>query len=645
MIVYEASKQEFLHHVDQDVLVAHILEQFKLKLGRTSESEIRSWDNSMLHMYRVLNDRSIPDDAGIAIEYRIPYTSKRVDFLLSGHDGDQDTVVIVELKQWSEVEKVAGKEAIVKTALNRGLHEVAHPSYQAWSYAALIEDYNENVQQQNIQLKPCAYLHNYRKRENDPLTDKMYNYYTNLAPVYAKGDVERLRNFIKTHIKYGDKKEILYQIDQGRIRPSKSLQDSLANMLKGNQEFVMIDEQKVMYETALQLAKTAIKTDAKQVMIIEGGPGTGKSVLAVNLLVALTNENMTCQYVTKNSAPRNVYAAKLKGDFKKGRIDNLFKGSGSYTETSLNELDVLIVDEAHRLNEKSGMFQNLGENQIKEIIHSANLSIFFIDENQRVTLKDIGSVELIKKYAEEYGAKVTSGFLASQFRCDGSDGYIAWLDDVLQIRETANANDMGMDYDFRVFSDPHELRKEIESLNKLNNKSRMVAGYCWEWPKEGRAKSNYHDIIIKEHKYGMSWNLNNSETWAIDQNSVGEAGCIHTCQGLEFDYVGVIIGDDMRFENGQVITDYTKRAKTDQSLKGIKKMLKKEPEEAKALADKIIRNTYRTLMTRGQKGCFVFCTDKEMEKYLLERLKREVIYGSHSRDEIKAAEDRGDYLI
>ncbi|WP_106498341.1 DUF2075 domain-containing protein [Lentibacillus sp. Marseille-P4043] len=562
MIVYEASKQEFIQHVDQDVLVSHILEQFQLKLGRTSQSEIRSWDNSMLHMYRVLNDSSIPDNAGVAIEYRIPYSSKRVDFLLSGHDGDNDTVVIVELKQWSEVEKVEGKEAIVKTAINRGLHEVAHPSYQAWSYAALIEDYNENVQDEGIHLEPCAYLHNYRVQNNDPLTDSIYDYYVNLAPVYAKGDVERLRKFIKKHIKYGDNKEIIYQIDQGRIRPSKSLQDALSNMLKGNQEFVMIDEQKVVYETALQLAEKAVETDTKQVMIIEGGPGTGKSVLAINLLVALTNKSLTCQYVTKNSAPRNIYSTKLKGDFKKGRIDNLFKGSGSYTNSVVNELDVLVVDEAHRLNEKSGMFQNLGENQVKEVIHSANMSIFFIDENQRVTLKDIGSVEMIKEYANEYGAEVTTGFLDSQFRCDGSDGYIAWLDDVLQIRETANANEIGMDYDFRVFSDPNQMKEEIKKLNKRNNKSRIVSGYCWEWPKENRTKSIFHDIKIEEYNFGMSWNLGNTSTWAIDENSIDEAGCIHTCQGLEFDYVGVIIGDDMRFEDGKVITDYTKRAKS-----------------------------------------------------------------------------------
>lgn len=644
MIVYEANKQEFLDHVDKDILVSHILTQFELKLGRTSESEIRSWDNSMLHMYRVLNDPSIPNDAGVAIEYKIPYTSKRVDFLLSGHDGEKDSIVIVELKQWSEVQKVEGKEAIVKTALNRGLHEVTHPSYQAWSYAALIEDYNENVQEQLIQLKPCAYLHNYRIRENDdPLTDKHYEYYFNLAPVYAKGEVEKLRNFIKKYIKYGDQKDILYQIEQGRIRPSKSLQDALSNMLKGNQEFVMIDEQKVFYETAIQLAKRAIKTDTKQVMIIEGGPGTGKSVLAINLLVELTNKAMTCQYVTKNSAPRNVYSTKLKGDFRKTRIDNLFKGSGSYTESEQDELDVLIVDEAHRLNEKSGMYQNMGENQVKEIIHAARTAIFFIDENQRVTLKDIGSVEMIKKFAREYGAEITSGVLASQFRCDGSDGYIAWLDDVLQIRETANANDMGLDYDFKIFSDPSELKKEIEKKNKINNKSRIVSGYCWEWPKQNRTNSRYHDIKIEEYNFGISWNLESSTTWAIDENSVHEAGCIHTCQGLEFDYVGVIIGDDLRYENGQIVTDFTKRAKTDQSLKGIKKMLKEKPEEAQEVADKIIRNTYRTLMTRGQKGCYVFCTDKKLEEYLKSRLMRERMYSEKECGNLKVAEEKESY--
>ncbi|MGX1901608.1 DNA/RNA helicase domain-containing protein [Thermolongibacillus altinsuensis] len=623
MIVYEATKDEFLKDVFDDQLVHNICNNFKAKIGHVNEREIRAWDNSMQYMYRVLSDHEIPSNAGVAIEFKIPHTSKRVDFLISGMDDQHNnSVVIVELKQWDKIEKVEGKEAIVKTVINRHMVETTHPSYQAWSYASLIKDYNENVQNDHIQLYPCAYLHNYMKAgESDPLVDSVYQYYIEQAPVFLKGDAAKLRSFIKRYVKYGDNKENLYKIEKGRIRPSKSLQDTLNSMLKGNREFIMIDEQKVVYETALQLASEAVRTNQKQVLIVEGGPGTGKSVLAINLLVELTNRSLVCQYVTKNAAPRKVYAQKLKQDFRKGHIDNLFTGSGSYVHALSNEFDVLIVDEAHRLNEKSGMFQNLGENQIKEIINASKLSIFFIDERQRVTLKDIGSIEMIQKFADLYGAKITKTKLESQFRCNGSDGYLAWIDDVLQIRKTANANYFDSNYDFRIYSDPNELRREIERLNKVNNKSRIVAGYCWDWIKEGKNNPNVHDIVIPEHNFSMSWNLGNSETWAIDENSVNEAGCIHTCQGLEFDYVGVIIGDDLIYKDGQVQTDYTKRAKTDQSLKGLKKMLKEKPDEALKIADEIIRNTYRTLLTRGQKGCFVFCTNKELENYLRKRLK------------------------
>jgi DUF2075 family protein len=621
MIIYEATKQEFLQDVFQDHLVDNIYNNFQTKFGKANKSEIRAWNNSMQYMYRVLTDPEIPSDAGVAIEFKIPHTSKRVDFLISGKSEESDTVVIVELKQWESIEKVDNKQAIVKTFLNKTIRETTHPSYQAWSYASLIKDYNENVQNDDIELYPCAYLHNYISTDNDPLIDSVYDYYIEQAPVFVKGDASKLRDFIKKYIKIGDNKENLYKIENGKIRPSKSLQDSLTNMLKGNQEFLMIDDQKVVFEEALRLANESIRTNIKNVLIVEGGPGTGKSVLAVNLLVQLTNNSLVCQYITKNAAPRQIYSTKLKGDFRKGHIDNLFKGSGCYIDVPSNEFDTLIVDEAHRLNEKSGMFQNLGENQIKEIINAAKFSIFFIDERQKVTLKDIGSIELINSFAKLLDAKVHTLKLESQFRCNGSDGYLAWIDDVLEIRETANINYLGSSYDFRVFDDPYVLRNEIEKLNLVNNKSRIVAGYCWDWIKEGKNNSDIHDINIEEYKFGMSWNLGNSATWAIDSDSVKEAGCIHTCQGLEFDYVGVIIGADLCYNDGEIITKWENRAKTDTSLKGLKKMLKDNPVSAKAIADEIIKNTYRTLMTRGQKGCFIYCVNKELEKYFIKRLR------------------------
>lgn len=260
---------------------------------------------------------------------------------------------------------------------------------------------------------------------------------------------------------------------------------------------------------------------------------------------------------------------------------------------------------------------NLGENQIKEIINAAKFSVFFIDEEQKVTLKDIGTIDSIRKFAGELGAECETIVLESQFRCNGSDGYLAWLDNLLDIKKTANFSDMDFNYDFQVFDDPNEMRKAIIEKNKINNKSRIVAGYCWDWIKEGKNDTSFYDITIPKYQFGMSWNLGDkSQTWAIEPDSVNEAGCIHTCQGLELDYVGVIIGDDLVYRDGKIITDVTRRAKTDQSVKGYKKLLNQDPERATALLDKIIKDTYKVLMTRGMKGCYVFCTDDELRKHI-----------------------------
>ena len=619
MLVYEGIKSGFIDDVNLNQIVDKIYDKYRQFFGRTSESQLNSWKNSMQYMRGVLDDEEIPDTAGVAIEFNIPTTSKRIDFILSGRDNNKkDSVIIIELKQWESCTAVEGKDAIVSTFTGGGIREVAHPSYQAMSYANLIKDFNETVQLDEIGLYPCAFLHNYDLRDDDPICSSQYQEYIKEAPMFGTNDFEKLRKFIKRYIVEGDNRELLYKIENGKIRPSKRLQDSLAKMLQGNKEFNMIDEQKVIYEDAIRMAIDTVASNSKNVLVVQGGPGTGKSVLAINLLVELTKRNMTSFYVTKNAAPRAVFRDKLKGSFKMTYINNLFQGSGQFTDAEKNEVDVLIVDEAHRLNAKSGMFQNLGENQIKEIINASNFSVFFIDEDQKVTLKDIGSVDEIKKYANELGAGIKVVELESQFRCNGSDGYLAWLDNLLEIRKTANFDDMDFDYDFRVLDDPNEVRRLIEEKNRENNKSRMVAGYCWNWDKQGRNNSNYYDVIIPEYNFNMSWNFENSQTWAIDPMSVNEIGCIHTCQGLEFDYVGVIIGDDIRYEDGHIVTDYTKRAATDQSLKGINRIAKEQGQEiADKIADSIIKNTYRTLMTRGMKGCYVYCTDKRLQEYLI----------------------------
>lgn len=607
MLVYDGIKTEFLRSVEQDEIALEIERNILERMNQhTTRNEFRAWENSLEYMYKVLNDDEIPEKAGIAIEYNIPQTSKRIDFLISGYDKvKKGNVVIIELKQWDKLDAVRGADALVETYTGNAVRQVVHPSYQAWSYARLITDYNQSVQEKEIHLWPCAYLHNYRRKEKDPLDEEQYECYLTDAPAYTRGQVDGLRAFIKKSIVTGDDKEFLYAIEHGRIRPSKSLQEAIAKMLKGNQEFIMLDEQKVVFEEILHISRHCKEDGRKRVIIVQGGPGTGKTVVAINLLAQLTNEGQFCQYVSKNSAPRNVYQKKLKGEMQKSSIENMFKGSGIYTEAEEGIVDTILVDEAHRLNEKSGMFHNIGENQIKEIIHAARCSVFFIDERQRVTLSDIGSVSEIEKWAGAETDEVIHMELVSQFRCNGSDGYLAWIDHTLEIRRTANWDMEDIDYDIRIMDSPFDVQEiVIEKNRSSHNRARILAGYCWNWLKEGVNDSGVHDIKIGD--FEISWNLKNTTTFAIDETSVSEAGCIHTSQGLEFDYVGVIIGNDLRYENGKVITDFTKRAKTDQSLKGIKKIYKENPQKAQQLADEIIKNTYRTLMTRGMKGCYVY---------------------------------------
>ena len=621
MLIYNGLKSDFMSDTENDVLETKLYDAIKNKMNRsTGLSELNSWRNSLKEMYITLNDSNIPSDVGVAIEYNIPQTSKRVDFLISGYGKDnKGNVIIVELKQWEKLQAIEGQEAIVETFTGGANRRVVHPSYQAWSYAALIKDYNEYVQDADIELHPCAYLHNYPRVENDPLDAKQYKEVLADAPAFTYGQRDALRNFIKKSIITGDNEDTLVKIEHGKIRPSKQLQDSISGMLKGNKEFIMLDEQKVVYENILSLSSKCQKDGKKRTIIVEGGPGTGKTVVAINLLAELTKRNQFVQYVSKNAAPRTVYGYKLKGTMKKSSVDNLFKGSGCYTEAPMNSVGTILADEAHRLNEKSGMFQNMGENQIKEIIHASRCSVFFIDESQRVTTSDIGSIAEIEKWAERENSEVIKMELVSQFRCNGSDGYLAWIDDVLQIRDTANYDLEGIDYDIRICDSPKEMEHIVIEKNRIRNRARILAGYCWNWPKDTRNDVNYHDIKIGD--YGISWNLDGGDAFAINPDSVHEAGCIHTSQGLEFDYVGVIIGDDMRYENGEIVTDYSKRAKTDQSMKGIKGLAKDDPEKASQLADEIIKNTYRTLMTRGMKGCYVYCTDSELAAYLKERLK------------------------
>jgi hypothetical protein len=620
VIAYLASKAQFLEdaHIIEDLVRDAVKQNLGLGVG---PNEYASWRNSLGNgMSHILASSEIPNDAGIAIEYQINKLKNRIDFIVSGKEVDgSETIVIIELKQWTDVEYSELPEH-VHTFVGQKKRDVVHPAYQARSYASLLEMYNEYVYETPVRVTSCAYLHNCTELE--VVNDSRYEEALRNTPVFVKGQKKEIVKLISDRIKTGDGVELLKKIDSSPTRPSLQLAEAVSKMLQGKEAFVLIDDQKTVLETIIKASQDGLK-GKKQVVIVKGGPGTGKSVVAINALSRLMGQRLIARYVTPNAAPRAVFEVKLKSAFKGGEIKELLSGSGNFTNIEANDFDVLIVDEAHRLKLRT-QYSKGGDNQIREVIHASKTSVFFLDEAQKVTWKDIGEQFEIEKFAKSMGAEIHYLELKSQFRCNGSDGFITWLDETLGIIDDSETSIEGINYDFKVFTDPSELYKEIRAKNLESNKSRMLAGYCWDWISKKDSAS--FDIVFPEFDFKAKWNLESrGSAWLIDPNSIDDIGCIHTSQGLELDYVGVIIGSDFRIVDGQLRTEPSGRASTDVSLHGYKKEFKENPELAAKKADQIIRNTYRTLMTRGMKGCYIYCTDSEVAIYFQKRLTRMVL--------------------
>ena len=623
MIIYSNEKSGVIDQFERGILVEKIEEKYFQKLKKhPSKSEKRSWENSLCRVIQIIKDSAIPGDAGIAIEYVLPVNDLRIDFMISGYDEyGKANIVIMELKQWSKVDEVPDSFLVRALVGNGVIKNKSHPSRQALNYAGYISNLVEPVVNNKIRLYPCSYLHNYCIRKNDPLIDSKFNSLFKQSPVFTMDNEDKLRDFVKKYIKKGDRKSILFDLDNGEKVPSRRLQDDIASMIEGKQKFYLLSTQEDVYETALHLANKALSENEKYVLIVKGGPGTGKSVVAIQLFAELYQRKIVSHYTTMNSAPRKVFFEELKNTEDQEYIRNLFTGAYSYDESKCNEVDVIIVDESHRLKEKTFVGgKTKGNNQIREIINAAKLSIFFIDEDQIVTDNDIGTVDEIKRCCKINGVKlqnIVEEELESQFRCKGSSGYLSWIDDTLQIRETANHVLNTKDYDFKVVDSPDELDRLIRERN-IGNSARLVSGYYKEWvSKDDNTK---YDFELSEN-FKKKWNMNKAKPWAYRKDSIDEIGCIHTCQGLEFDYVGVIIGTDLRYENGKIKTDLTKNADSDKtSMVHTKALYKKNPEEAMIKADRIIKNTYKVLMTRGLKGCYVYCEDSKLADYIKSRI-------------------------
>lgn len=617
MIIYHNTAAKFFDDVVYNRITTKLKSAFsKNNIFGGSQGEVNSWNNSLQFMKNVLDYPGVPSNCEVAIEYSIPQTSKRVDFMLLGQNQSrEDHVVIVELKQWAKVEKVDDiSKHSIKSDL-RGNEPVSHPSYQAFSYKSLILNYCDIPGIVQNSLNPCAYLHNMTETYRNVLEDDIYSEWIEEAPVFLQEDVQKLRAFIEKYITAKSSNgDILYKIDFGKIRPSKALQDSLDCMLCGNKEFMMIDEQAVAYDFIMRAITDAHNDQKKHVVVISGGPGTGKSVLAVNVLAdSIRKLRLNASYITKNATPRNCYRELLaRGSARRSiNLQLAFLSPHSLPNTPYNSIDVGIFDEAHRMQMKPYMYK--GEDMLKDAINAARVSVFFVDDDQRIAVADCYNVDKIYEYAKKQDAVLDTPEpfeLTSQFRCSGSNGYIAFLNDLLGIKETANKNFDFEGFDLQIFDTPEEMKKALEDADQGHNKSRMCAGYCYDWNvKNGRGE---YDIVIGDFK--AKWNLiQKAQIFAVDPDSFNEVGCIHTVQGMEFDYVGVIIGNDLKYKNNKVISDKSAISKDDKSsgIRGCKD---------EKLAERLIKNTYKVLMTRGQKGCYIYCEDESLREYLRERL-------------------------
>lgn len=564
-----------------------------------SASELISWENSLPQMAKVLRDADLKDNTHVLLEYNLPSTEKRIDFLIAGHDKKgRKNAVIVELKQWQKA-KVEKGDGIVRTFLGGRERETVHPSYQARSYKRFLQNFNEALYDDStINLSSCAYLHNYiPNRDNEPLLDPRYMGYIDDSPIYFQFNNRELAQKLKSDVSEGNGFEIAKSIEEGKIRPSKKLVETVNSLFQGNEEFILLDEQKVAYEKVVTLYEEVNNVStAKHTILIKGGPGTGKSVIGLNLMNYLLSQESNIEYITPNQAFREILRKKLVGSSGFVEVRNLFKGSASYVETPENYYDVLVCDEAHRLKNQGHMRRKIeGENQATQIIRASKLSVFFVDDKQVISNKDIGNFELIKEEAEKQGSEVHFVELDSQFRCSGSGNYIDWLDYLLNENETEIL--LEGDYDFQVVDTPQELiRKVVDEQNV-----RVMAGYAWEWNKKLVEGQLPNDVVIEDMNFEMQWNDPNRIDWAIHPDCSYQIGCIHTVQGLEMDYAGVIIGNDLGYDPETESLIVRREHFKDRGARPAK------PKKGQAdPLDILVRNTYKTLMTRGMKGCYVY---------------------------------------
>ncbi|HEX2566024.1 MAG TPA: DNA/RNA helicase domain-containing protein [Burkholderiales bacterium] len=625
MRLYAGMSAEFIEDAVQNRIASKLRDAFLAHYRYApSPGEENAWRNSLRAMSQVF-ERGHLVDHGIVLEYQLPLTSRRLDCLVAGRDDEgRDGAVIVELKQWSECE-ATDEESIVRTVVGGGRRDVLHPSAQARQYRDYLADTHTAFYEapNPVLLSACAYLHNYQTVDHDPLLLPQYAQVLEEVPVFAADDVDPLVHYLRQRLDGGHGGTVLPRIEQSRYRPAKKLLDHVAEVIKAQPSFVLLDEQKIVFDRILGTVTKARQERVKHVFLVSGGPGTGKSVLAIQLMAELSRRGLNAQYATGSRAFTKTLH-KIVGP----RAAEQFRYFHSYGEAEPAAVDVLICDEAHRLRPSStNRFMSSAKRatrsrrtQIQEIVDAAKVPVFFIDDKQVVRPGEVGSSRLVQETVAANKCRLYEYTLEAQFRCAGSDAFVNWVDNTLGVRDTANIlwNQREEAFEFRIFPSPLALETAIRKRAADGHSARLTAGFCWPWSKSllpgGRL---VNDVVIGD--YQRPWNARSEATglapgiprevhWAHDPRGIDQVGCIYTAQGFEFDYVGVIWGPDLSYDPQRGVWKGDRTKSKDRVVRG----------SGDQFLD-LVRNTYRVLLSRGLKGCYVHFMDPVTETFVRSR--------------------------
>lgn len=630
MRLYSGTTNQFI----QDTVQNQITEKLKISFFNyfrynPPQGEVNSWRNSLRALCLVFEDSNLHDH-GLMLEYQLPLTSRRLDCILCGRDFEnRDNALIIELKQWEKCSASKGENE-VSTWVGGAERDILHPSVQVGQYNMYLLDTHTafNSTKNPVILNACSYLHNYSFLRNDALLGDKFNEILKDYPLFSADDVRRLEEYIKNKMNSGSGIEVLKRVEQSKYRPSIKLMNHVNKVIKnklgsdetrilgGLEDYILLDNQLIAYDKVLSCVRGGFHEKKKKIVIIKGGPGTGKSVIALRLLADLNKMHYNAQYATGSKSFTETLR-RIVGY----RAASQFKYFLSYADAESNAIDILIMDEAHRIREKTILRgrKPTGKKQIEELINAAKVSVFLIDDDQVVRPNEIGSVEYIKENAEKFDCEIYEYELEAQFRCNGSDAFVNWINNTLGIRRTANVLwDTKEDFDFKILDSPEELENTIREKVKKGFTGRVTAGFCWDWSYPNADGTLKEDVVIGDYK--RPWNakpdakhlapdIPKASFWAYDPNGINQVGCIYTAQGFEFDYVGVIFGKDLTYSfDGQKWEGHVEHSSDAVVKRGGEKFVD------------MIKNTYRVLLTRGMKGCYVYFMDKDTERFIRSRM-------------------------